>query len=197
VGAEPRVNDASFEEAARRVRLVAFDVDGVLTDGGIYLGAAGAQPVELKRYDIQDGLGMYFLRRAGLQTAIVTGRVSESVRMRARELDVDHLAQDPQAQKLPALTRIATEAGVSFEQIAFVGDDLPDLSVMRRVGLPVAVGNAAAEVRAAAAITLTRTGGAGAVREFVERLLKARGEWDGLVESYVAERSMSAVAVGA
>jgi 3-deoxy-D-manno-octulosonate 8-phosphate phosphatase (KDO 8-P phosphatase) len=187
----PRVNDSSFEEAARRVRLVAFDVDGVLTDGGIYLGASGQQPVELKRYDIQDGLGMYFLRKAGLKTAIVTGRVSESVRMRARELDVDHLAQDPRAQKLVALTRIAAEANVTFDQIAFVGDDLPDLSVMRRVGLPVAVGNAVAEVRAAATITLQRTGGAGAVRELVERLLRARGQWDELVESYVAERSVA------
>ena len=186
-----------FEEAARHVRLVAFDVDGVLTDGGIYLGAAGSQPVELKRYDIQDGLGMYFLRRAGIRTAIVTGRVSESVRMRARELEVDHLAQDPQAQKLPALTRIAAECGVSFNEIAFVGDDLPDLSVMRRVGLPVAVGNAVAEVRAIATITLQRTGGRGAVRELVERMLRARGQWDSLVEAYVAERSVAAVAVSA
>ncbi len=181
---------AEFVEAARRVRLVAFDVDGVLTDGGIYLGAAGAQPVELKRYDIQDGLGIYFLKRAGLLTAIVTGRVSESVRMRARELDVDHLAQDPQAQKLPALQRIARESGVTLEEIAFVGDDFPDVSVMRRVGLPVAVGNAVAEVRACATHTLTRTGGAGAVREFVELLLQARGEWDAVVARYVAERSV-------
>ena len=187
----------SFEEAARRVRLVAFDVDGVLTDGGIYLGASGTQPVELKRYDIQDGLGMYFLRRAGIRTAIVTGRVSESVRMRAAELEVDHLAQDPQAQKLVALTRITREAGITFDQVAFVGDDLPDQCVMRRVGLPVAVGNAVAEVRAIATITLTRTGGAGAVRELVERLLRARGQWDDLVETYVAERSIATTSVRA
>jgi 3-deoxy-D-manno-octulosonate 8-phosphate phosphatase (KDO 8-P phosphatase) len=179
-----------FTQAARRVRLVVFDVDGVLTDGGIYLGAAGSQTVELKRYDIQDGLGIHMLKRAGLRTAIVTGRVSESVRMRARELQIDHVAQDSQAQKLPALIRIARECELDLDAVAFVGDDLPDLSVMRRVGLPVAVGNAVPEVRAVAAHTLTRTGGRGAVREFAELLLRARGEWDETVEAYVAERSV-------
>ena len=88
---------------ARRVRLVGLDVDGVLTDGGIYLGAVGGEPLEFKRYDIQDGLGIHFLREAGIRVAIVTGRVSESVRLRAAELRIEDVAQDALARKVPAL----------------------------------------------------------------------------------------------
>jgi len=175
---------------ARSIRLVALDVDGVLTDGGIYLGAADGKPVELKRYEIQDGLGIHFLQRAGLRVAIVTGRVSESVRLRAAELGVDDVAQDPQAQKLPAFLSILDRHGIAPSEAAFVGDDFPDLAVMRLVGLPVAVANAVPEIKAACALTLSRSGGAGAVREFVELLLKARGDWDTVTEQYVAERSL-------
>ena len=91
---------------ARRIKLVGLDVDGVLTDGGIYLGDVGGMAQEFKRYDIQDGLGIRFLRAAGIKVAILTGRVSEGVRLRATELDVDELVQDGQARKLPALKRI-------------------------------------------------------------------------------------------
>src|SRR5881396_1551119 len=87
---------------ARAVRLVGIDVDGVLTDGGIYLGAVDGKPLEFKRYDIQDGLGIHFMRKAGIRVAIVTGRVSESVRLRAAELEIEDVAQDAQARKLPA-----------------------------------------------------------------------------------------------
>ena len=177
---------------AARVRYVAFDVDGVLTDGGIYLGAADGAPVELKRYDIQDGLGMRFLRDAGLGIGILTGRVSESVRMRGLELAVDDVVQDPEARKLDALLGILRRRGLSPMEVAFVGDDFPDLAVLRVVGLPVAVGNAVPEVTAACAVRLERRGGHGAVREFAERLLRARGQWDDIVESYVAERSRPA-----
>ena len=177
---------------ARRVRYVALDVDGVLTDGGIYLGAAGGAPVELKRYDIQDGLGMRFLRDAGLLVGIVTGRVSESVRLRGLELSLDDVVQDPEARKLDALLAIARRRGLSLEEFAFVGDDFPDLAALRAVGLPVAVGNAVPEVAAECAVRLERQGGHGAVREFAERLLKARGDWDAVIGAYVAERSRPA-----
>jgi len=173
---------------ARRVRLVCFDVDGVLTDGGIILGDAGGARVELKRYDIQDGLGITFLRQAGLRTAIITGRESRSVALRAAELQIDDVIQDRRARKVPALGALLDRLGIGWDAVAFVGDDLPDLGALRRVGLPVAVGNATAEVRAVATLQLTRTGGAGAVREFCEALLRARGEWDGLVETYVRAR---------
>jgi 3-deoxy-D-manno-octulosonate 8-phosphate phosphatase (KDO 8-P phosphatase) len=173
---------------ARRVRLVCFDVDGVLTDGGIILGDAGGARVELKRYDIQDGLGITFLRQAGLRTAIITGRESQSVALRAAELQIDDVIQDRRARKVPALGALLDRLGIGWDAVAFVGDDLPDLGALRRVGLPVAVGNATAEVRAVATLQLSRTGGAVAVREFCEALLRARGEWDGLVETYVRAR---------
>jgi 3-deoxy-D-manno-octulosonate 8-phosphate phosphatase (KDO 8-P phosphatase) len=181
----PRVIDPAL---ARRIRLVGLDVDGVLTDGGIYLGDVGGAPLELKRYDIQDGIAVRFLRSAGLKVVIVTGRVSESVRIRAAELEADDLAQDAQARKLPAFRRILDRHGVAPEEAAFIGDDFPDLAILRMVGLPVAVGNAAPEISAVCTVQLERSGGRGAVREFTEMLLKARGEWDAVVEEYVTSR---------
>ena len=176
-------------ELARSIKLVGMDVDGVLTDGGIYLGAADGKAVELKRYDIQDGMGIHFLRSAGIRLAIVTGRVSESVRLRAAELEIEDVAQDAQARKLPAFRRILDRCGVSPAEAAFIGDDFPDLAILRLVGLPVAVGNAAPEIVRECKLLLSRNGGRGAVREFAELLLKARGEWDVVCDRYVAERS--------
>ena len=176
-------------ELARQIRLVGLDVDGVMTDGGLYIGAVGGAPAEFKRYDIQDGLGVRFLRAAGLLVAILTGRESESVRIRAAELEADVVVQDREARKLPAFLRVLDRHGLSPRQAAFVGDDFPDLGIMRRVALPVAVANAVPEVRAASAVRLRREGGRGAVREFAELLLKARGEWEAIVEAYVTERS--------
>jgi 3-deoxy-D-manno-octulosonate 8-phosphate phosphatase (KDO 8-P phosphatase) len=180
---------------AKRIRLVGLDVDGVLTDGGLYLGDAGGSRVELKRYHIEDGLGVRFLRSAGIKVVIVTGRVSESVRHRAAELEVDDLAQDAQARKLPAFRKMLERFGIDPAEAAFVGDDLPDLPVLRLVGLPVAVGNAVPEVREGCKVQLTRRGGEGAVREFTELLLKARGEWTELVEEYVTLRSTGGLEV--
>ena len=177
-------------EVARRIRIVGLDVDGVLTDGGIYLGSVGDTAHEFKRYDIQDGLGVYFLRRAGLRVAIVTGRVSESVRLRARELEIDDVAQDSGAFKLPAFKQMLDRHGIPLSEAAFIGDDFPDMAVLKAVGLPVAVANAVPEIRAVCQLRLTRGGGAGAVREFAELLLKARGEWNSVCEAYVAERSL-------
>ncbi len=180
---------------ARRIRVVGLDVDGVLTDGGVYLGAthaghaANAVSFEVKRYDIQDGLGLHLLRDAGIQLVIITGRVSESVAMRGRELGAVAVVQDPDARKLPALRRVLDDLGCTLAECAFVGDDLPDLSVLRAVGLPVAVGNAVPEVRRAAVLQLNAGGGYGAVREFAEALLQARGEWVDRVEAYVTARS--------
>jgi 3-deoxy-D-manno-octulosonate 8-phosphate phosphatase (KDO 8-P phosphatase) len=181
--------------AARAVRLVVLDVDGVLTDGGIYLGDVAGARQEFKRYDIQDGLGIRFLRDAGILVAVITGRVSESVRLRAEELELDAVAQVRDAHKLPALMRMLDEHGVDASACAFVGDDYPDLAVLRAVGLPVAVANAAPEVARECAVRLTRSGGRGAVREFAELLLKARGEWDAVTERYVAARSAPAAQV--
>ncbi|MFL5575384.1 MAG: KdsC family phosphatase [Gemmatimonadaceae bacterium] len=174
---------------ARRVRFVGLDVDGVLTDGGIYLGDVEGERMELKRYDIQDGLGIHFLREAGIRVGILTGRVSESVRLRAAELWLEDVSQDAQAQKYPALVAMLERHGIALEEAAFVGDDFPDLAVLRAVGLPVAVGNAVPEIVDECAVHLTRHGGRGAVREFAEALLKARGDWESVVERYVRDRS--------
>lgn len=174
---------------ARRIRMVVLDVDGVMTDGGIYLGAtASGEPVELKRFDIQDGLGVLMMQNAGIRVCIVTGRVSEAVRIRAEELGVDDLHQDRTADKLTAVTTLLGRHGVGWDEVAFLGDDIPDLVVLRRVGLPAVVGNATGVARASAAWRGTREGGRGAVREFAEALLVARGDWAEAVEAYVRER---------
>jgi 3-deoxy-D-manno-octulosonate 8-phosphate phosphatase (KDO 8-P phosphatase) len=185
-------------ERARRVRWVGLDVDGVLTDGGIYLGDVAGQRLEFKRYDIQDGLGILMMRMAGIRVAIITGRVSDSVALRAAELQVDDLVQDPKARKLPAIRRIAEAQGIALEEMAFVGDDLPDVGALRAVGLPVLVGNATEDARRAApqGVQLVRPGGGGAVREFAELLLRARGQWEEMTERYVAATTID-VAPGA
>ena len=180
-------------EVARRIKFVGLDVDGVLTDGGIYLGSAGGEPeqrFEFKRYDIQDGLGIHFLRKAGIRVGIITGRVSESVRLRAAELGVDDVSQDASAQKVGPFLEMLKRHSIERADAAFLGDDFPDLPVLQGVGLPVSVGNAVQEVRAIAKLRLTKAGGFGAVREFTELLLKARGEWKSISEAYVAERSL-------
>jgi 3-deoxy-D-manno-octulosonate 8-phosphate phosphatase (KDO 8-P phosphatase) len=190
---QPPVVDPAL---ARRIRVVGLDIDGTLTDGGLYLGASvvdgRSAPLEFKRYDVQDGLGITLLRQAGLKVAIVTGRVSESVAIRARELEVDALAQDGAARKLSAWQRVLDELGCDAAEAAFVGDDLPDLPILRRVALPVAVANAVAEVKRAATWHLARGGGHGAIREFAEGLLQARDAWHETVEAYVASRSVEA-----
>jgi len=175
---------------ARAIKIVGIDVDGVLTDGGIYLGAVDGKALEFKRYDIQDGLGIYLLRQAGIRVCIVTGRVSDSVRLRAAELQIEDVAQDNLARKLPAFRAILDRHGIAPHEAAFIGDDFPDLGILRIVGLPVAVGNAVPEIASVCRLRLTRHGGRGAVREFAEILLKARGEWLAVCESYVTVRSL-------
>ena len=179
-------------DIAKRIRLVALDVDGVLTDGGIYLGDVDGARMEFKRFDILDGVGIKMLQLAGIDVAIITGRVSDAVALRARELAISDVVQDIHAKKLPALRRLLAAKGFDVQDVAFVGDDLPDLAVLRVVGLPVVVANCTEDV-AHLGLRLTRKGGHGAVREFAELLLRARGEWDGLVEAYVKSRSEDAV----
>jgi 3-deoxy-D-manno-octulosonate 8-phosphate phosphatase (KDO 8-P phosphatase) len=182
--------DAMPTELAEPIRLVVFDVDGVLTDASVYLGhGPDGEAVELKRFDIQDGLALKLLRAAGVEVALVSGRVSTATALRARELGILECHQDDGARKLPVVREIAKRLGVGWSEIAMVGDDLPDLPVMERVGLPVAVANAVPEVRRRARWATGREGGRGAVREFVRAFLLARGEWDRIVEDYCAARS--------
>lgn len=188
-GAKSRATSSLSRESAERVRLVGLDVDGVLTEGGIYLGDVDGARMEFKRFDILDGVGIKMLQLAGIEVAIITGRVSESVAIRARELGIKDVIQDEQARKLPALRKLLASKGLKEDEVAFVGDDLPDLAVLRVVGLPVVVANCTEDVARLGALRLTRDGGHGAVREFAEVLLRARGEWDALVERYVKSRS--------
>jgi 3-deoxy-D-manno-octulosonate 8-phosphate phosphatase (KDO 8-P phosphatase) len=174
---------------ARRIKLVGLDVDGVLTDGGIYLGDVAGARMEFKRYSVQDGLGIELMRHVGLKVVIVTGRVSESVRLRGQELHLDDVAQDALARKLPALRSVLDRHGVTADETAFVGDDIPDLPLRRDAALPVAVGNAVAEVREVCSLQLEQHGGRGAVREFAELLLRARGEWQRALDIYLAARA--------
>ena len=177
-------------QVAGRIRLVVLDVDGVLTDGGVYIGAVpGQDAIELKRFDVQDGLGVKMLRWAGIEVAIVSGRVSEATARRAEELGVDECHQDPGAKKLPVVQKLLDDRGIGWEEAAMLGDDLADLPVLERVALPVAVPNAVAEVHAVSHWTTEAPGGRGAVREFAYALLTARGEWDRLVREYCDARS--------
>lgn len=176
--------DASL---ARKVRILGLDVDGVLTDNGVYIGPVAGQTVELKRFDIQDGLGLMLLRIANVPVVWLSGRASEATTLRARELRVDELLQVPGPRKLEAFEKVLEARGIAWDEAAYVGDDLADLMVMRRVGLPIAVANAVAEVRAVAAFVTKASGGRGAVREVIETLLTARGEWSGILERYFTE----------
>ena len=178
---------------AGRIRLLALDVDGVLTDNGIYVGPVDGQPIELKRFDVQDGLGHVLMRTAGIPVAWVSGRHSEATAMRARELRVEDVLQVPGPDKLEALGILLARRRITWEETAFMGDDLADLQVLRRVGLPIAVANAVEEVKAAAAYVTRARGGHGAVREVVELLLKARGRWAELLERYFTEQAIRAV----
>jgi 3-deoxy-D-manno-octulosonate 8-phosphate phosphatase (KDO 8-P phosphatase) len=173
---------------ASRVQIVALDVDGVLTDNGIWIGPLAGERVEFKRFDIQDGLGLRLLRTAGIPVIWLSGRHSAATEMRAEELQVDEVLQVAGPAKLEALGEVRSRRGLAWEAVAFAGDDLADLPVMRRVGLPIAVANAVSEIRAVADCVTTAPGGHGAVREIVEALLKARGVWPEMLERYFTER---------
>jgi 3-deoxy-D-manno-octulosonate 8-phosphate phosphatase (KDO 8-P phosphatase) len=175
-------------EAANRVTLVVLDVDGVLTDAGYYLGDVNGAPSELLRFDIQDGVGIVLMRSAGIKVGIITGRESHAVRLRAAQLKVDAVVQDSGGRKVAALRKMIAGFGATLDEVAFVGDDIPDLGPMRLVGMPVAVGNAVASVRATAQVHLTKAGGRGAVREFADALLTARGQLTECIEAYVSSR---------
>ncbi|MFT4102907.1 MAG: HAD-IIIA family hydrolase [Burkholderiaceae bacterium] len=165
---------------ARAIRLVAFDVDGTMTDGAIHIGPDGEA---FKRFSVRDGLGIVLLHRAGLRTAIVTGRESAIVAQRARELSIPHVIQGVK-DKHAALRQLCRDTGLETTQIAFVGDDWPDLPAMVHAGLAAAVVNAAPEVRRIAHYVGTAAPGDGAVREFCEWLLDAQQRREALLARF-------------
>lgn len=193
---EPEGIDPSV---ARRIRLVLLDVDGVLTDNGVFLGGswlpAGVDEPdprvghqEWKRFDIQDGLGVKLLLASGIAVELLSGRPSFATEMRARELGV-RATQVADGYKLEAAERLLAEQGADWGETAVVGDDLADLPLMRRAGLAATVPNAVREIEDVAGWTARAAGGHGAVREFAHALLEARGERESAVARYEAART--------
>lgn len=171
----------SVVRRARQVRLLLVDVDGVLTDGRIYLQSMPeGSAEEMKVFHAHDGAGLKLARMAGLRTGLITGRDSAATARRAREVGMDYVWQK-QAEKLPAYRAICRQAKVRDEEVAYIGDDLPDLPILERVGLAIAVANATLEVKRAAHLVTRRRGGEGAVREAIEAILRAQGSWQKVI----------------
>jgi 3-deoxy-D-manno-octulosonate 8-phosphate phosphatase (KDO 8-P phosphatase) len=201
---------------ARKIKLILFDVDGVLTDGKIWIfpAPAGQQPgvqqsileksaehggqggfglhstslIEAKGFHAHDGTAISLARLAGLKTGIITKRISETVALRARDLKMDYVHQGVQ-DKASVLAQILEKDGITAAEAAFVGDDVIDLPAMRQCGLAIAVKNARPEVKAEAHWTTVHAGGDGAARDAVEYILKAQGKWKRVVEEYISERT--------
>ncbi|MEQ9395042.1 KdsC family phosphatase [Haliea sp.] len=174
------IGNTTAAAMARGIRLLALDVDGVLSDGRVIYASDGS---ELKAFNIKDGLGIKLLQRAGITIAIITGRKSGVVGRRAAELGIFHLVEGRE-DKLTALNELCASLDLDLAQCAYMGDDLPDLGAIRAAGLGLTVADAVAEVRAAADWCSTANGGAGAVREACEWLLQLRGEWLAIVAEF-------------
>ena len=168
-----------LQSLASSLRILLLDVDGVMTDGGIILIG---RDLEAKRFDVQDGMGIAMLRSVGMMVGIVTSRTSDVVRRRAEELGIEELFQGIQ-RKPEALERLGERYGIEPSQVAFVGDDIQDIPLLRLVGVSIAVQNAAPEVKECCDKTTAASGGHGAIREVAEWLLELRGEKDQAFES--------------
>jgi 3-deoxy-D-manno-octulosonate 8-phosphate phosphatase (KDO 8-P phosphatase) len=197
---------------ARKIKLLLFDVDGVLTDGKLFFvpappglvpttagqaaqhggeggfGLSSPSTVEVKGFHAHDGTAISLARLGGIKTGLITKRVSETVALRGRDLKLDFVRQGIR-DKRTCLEDILIEAGLAAKEACFVGDDVIDLPVMRRCGLAIAVANAREEVKNEAHFVTEHEGGNGAARDAVEFILKAQGKWKKVVEEYVAERS--------
>ncbi len=171
-----------FDARCQPIELLLSDVDGVLTDGSLIFDNQG---IESKAFHIRDGLGIKLWRRAGYRFGVVTSRNSHIVRVRAAELSFDVVRQGAE-DKLLAVQQVLEDLKLAPEQVAYLGDDLPDLPVLKYVGLAVAVADAAPEVRAAAGLVTKLPGGRGAVREAIEAILKAKRRWEDLIQKYVS-----------
>ncbi len=171
-------NQDELTTRAARVKLFVFDVDGVLTDGGLYYGEAGEL---MKRFDVKDGHGMVMARLAGMKTALLTARTSSMVEVRGRELKLDAVLQG-RKHKGPGLKELLAQLQVSAEECAYMGDDVNDLAPMALVGLAACPADAAPEVRQEAHYVARNRGGHGAARELIELCLRASGRWESTVQ---------------
>ena len=174
-------------ERAARVRLLLMDVDGVLTDGILYnVPGPDGQMFETKGFDSQDGIALQWLNWKGIQAGVISGRISPAVEERARQCRFTYIYQG-HIEKIPILEEILSKSGLTSAEVAYIGDDLTDVVVMRRVGFAVAAANARPEVKRIAHFVTQSEGGHGAVRETVELILRAQGYWDQILRKYELE----------
>lgn len=172
---------SELKQRIQKVRLAVFDVDGVLTDGRLYFLADGS---EFKSFNTLDGQGIKMLQRSGVDTAIITGRSSPVVELRAKNLGISHLYQGRE-DKLTALDELLSTLKLSYENVAYLGDDLPDLAVIRRVAFGAAVANAESFIKTHADYVTLAKGGEGAVREFCQLIMAAQGSLENVLNSYL------------
>src|ERR1700675_4679569 len=167
---------------AKQIQVLLMDVDGTMTDGSVtLLSQSDGSALEIKSFDAHDGQGLTLAQTAGLRTGCITGRESTALLRRTREMKMEFIYMK-QPLKMPAYEEILQKAGVSDSAVAYIGDDLPDIPLLRRAGLAVAVGDAVPEVKKAAHYTTKALAGRGAVREAIELVLKSRGIWDEMIE---------------
>ena len=171
-----------LREKAKKIKLLILDVDGVLTDGRIIYDSRGR---DMKFFDVHDGLGVYLLKKAGIATILITAKGSRAIRPRARDMQVEEIFENI-SPKTTVLEKVLRRYKVNTDEICFVGDDLVDLGLMRSVGFPIAVFNAAPEIKQAASYITLKQGGRGAVREVAELILNAQGKWEEMVSLYVS-----------
>lgn len=173
---------AKLKKRAAQIKLILMDVDGTMTDGGVtLLSQSDGTALEIKTFDAHDGQGLTLAQSAGLRTGCITGRESAALLRRAHEMKMEFIYMK-QPVKMPAYEDIRRKAGVTDSAVAYIGDDLPDIPLMRRVGLAVAVGDAVPEVKKAAHYTTKALAGHGAVREAVELVLKSKGIWEAMID---------------
>jgi 3-deoxy-D-manno-octulosonate 8-phosphate phosphatase (KDO 8-P phosphatase) len=172
----------ALKKRAAQIKLLLMDVDGTMTDGGvILLSQPDGSALEIKQFDAHDGQGLTLAHTAGLKTGCITGRESPALLRRAHEMKMDFIYMK-QPLKMPAYEDILAKAGIEDSETAYIGDDLPDIPLMRRVGLAVAVGNAVVEVKEVAHYTTKALAGHGAVREAIELILKSKGIWEEMID---------------
>jgi 3-deoxy-D-manno-octulosonate 8-phosphate phosphatase (KDO 8-P phosphatase) len=171
-----------LKKRAARIKVILMDVDGTMTDGSVsLLSQPDGAALEIKTFDAHDGQGLTLAHTAGIRTGCITGRESAALLRRAREMKMEFIYMKI-ALKMPAYDEIVAKAGVKDEEVAFIGDDLPDIPLLKRSGLAVAVGDAVEDVKEIAHYTTKAPGGRGAVREAIELVLKSKGIWDELID---------------
>ena len=172
----------ALKKRAAQIKVLLMDVDGTMTDGGVVLlSQTDGSALEIKKFDAHDGQGLTLAQTAGLRTGCITGRESSALLRRAREMKMEFIYMK-QPVKMPAYEEILSKAGVSDSAVAFIGDDLPDIPLLRRAGLAVAVGDAVPEVKHVAHYTTKALAGHGAIREAVELILKSKGIWKEMID---------------